>query len=159
MSCRGCAEAAQRLCRGCTEAPQKQAATVQAAVKRSQHFWQAMLDELPDRCHLPLPLACCWQRCAHCRHQGLLSLGEPPWQPKTANAAVAAPRALHSSACPTRSLHLSSTSSHERASWEAARRDVLAACARAYRILDEDPRGGTGASSSLSCVDFDSSAG
>jgi hypothetical protein len=54
----------------------------------------------------------------------------------------------------------SSSSSRERASSEPARRDVPASCARACRILDEDPCGGTGASSSsLSRADFDNSAG
>ena len=53
----------------------------------------------------------------------------------------------------------SSTSSRERTSREAARRDVPAACACACRSSDEDPCGGTGALSLLSRADFDGSAG
>lgn len=111
---------------GCTlhqqiAALQEQAATLQAEVERSQRFWRAMLSELPDGCRRPLSSSCRWRRRAHCRHQGRLCLSEPPWQPRTANAAVAAPRATRSSASSTSSLHLSSTSSRERASREAAR--------------------------------------
>ena len=115
----------------------------------------------------PLPLSCRWQRRAHCRHQGRrLCLGEPPWRPRTANAAAATPGrvaasrgAAISSASSTSSLHSSSTSSCERASREAARRDVPAARAHVCRLLDGDPRGGTVASSSLSRPDFGNSAG
>ena len=54
----------------------------------------------------------------------------------------------------------SPSSSCEHTSSEPARRDVPASCACVCRILDEDPCRGTGASSSsLSCADFDSSAG
>ena len=56
-------------------------------------------------------------------------------------------------------LYLSPSSSRERASPSAARRDVPAMQARACRLLDEDPCRGTGASSSLSTADFDNSAG
>ena len=116
---------------------------------------------------------------APCRHRGRrLCLGEPPWQPKTANAAVAArgraaalrglgvarssartperaPRsALGSAAVAGGALHSSSTSSREHASWEAVRRAVPAVRARACRLSDEAPLGGTGASLLLSCADF-----
>ena len=56
-------------------------------------------------------------------------------------------------------LYPSPSSSRERASPRAARRDVPAMQARACRLLDEDPCRGTGASSSLSTADFDNSAG
>ena len=109
---------------------------------------------------------------AHCRHQGRqLCLGELPWQLKTANVAVAAPgraaasrgaapsstrmpeRTSQSASCLAAAasclaaaargiLRSSSTSSHERASQEAARRDVLAARASACRLSDEGPHGG-----------------
>ena len=64
-----------------------------AAVERSRSFWRAMLDGLPGGCRAPLSSTCHWRRRAHCKHQGRrLCLGEPPWQPKSANAAVAVPR-------------------------------------------------------------------
>ena len=162
----------------------KQAAVIQEAVERSQSFWRMMLDGLPAGCRRPFSPTCRWRRRARCKHQGRrLCLGEPPWQPKTANAVVAAPRRAEASRCAAstsaasrlcrgleaaassaaavaRSVFCSSsTSSRERAPQEAARRDVPAARARAYRLSDEDPRGGTGASSSLSRVDFGNSAG
>ena len=118
-----------------------------------QSFWHAMRDGLPEGCRAPLSPTCRWRRRAHCRHQGdRLCLGEPPWQPRSANAMVAAPRRARNSrsdssalsACSTSFLHSSSSSSRERASWEAARRDVPAACARACRLSDEDPPWGRG---------------
>ena len=77
---------------------QRQAAAIGEAVERSRSFWRAMLDGLPEGCHAPLSSTCRWQRRAHCKHQGRrLCLGEPPWQPKSANAAVAAPRRARAS--------------------------------------------------------------
>lgn len=61
---------------------QKQAAAKQTAVERSRHFWRTMLDGLPEGCRQPLSSSCCWRRRAYCRHQGPLSLGEPPRQPR-----------------------------------------------------------------------------
>ena len=67
-----CMGRAGRTLRQLTEALQKQAAMTQTAVERSQCFWCAMLDELPDRCRQPLSLSCCWWRRAHCRHQAMI---------------------------------------------------------------------------------------
>ena len=137
----------------------EQSLAVQEAVERSQHFWRAMLAGLPEGCHLPLSPRFWWRRRVHCAHQGPQRLRELPSQPKSATAAVAAPRrTAHSPSCFTSSSDSSSASSRARASQEAARRDVPAARARACRLSDEDPRGGTGASSSLSRTDFDNSA-
>ena len=134
-------------------------------------FWRIMPDALPASCRLPLSMTCRWRRRIHCKHRGRrLCLGEPPWQPKTANTAAAAPGAI---ACSCRAapssvrpepaaaslpvacaatvscgaMSSSSTCTRERASHKAARRDVLAAHARACRPSPwgGDPCGGTGA--------------
>ena len=67
--------------------------------------------------------------------------------------------ALHGAALHGTAFYLSPSISRERASPRAARRDVPATQACACCLLDEDPCGGAGASSSLSCADFDNSAG
>ena len=131
----------------------------------SKVFWRAMLDGLPEGCRPPLSLSFCWRRLARCRHQGQrLCLSKLPWQPKTANAVAAAPgrvvasrgaalllarmpertsrSASGSAAAADGTFHSSSTSSGERASREAARRDVPAARARACRCTS-DPSGAT----------------
>ena len=57
------------------------AAEVQAAVERSQCYWRAMLEEVPEGCRRPLPSSCRWRRRARCRHHSgrHRHLGEPPW--------------------------------------------------------------------------------
>ena len=75
-----------------------QAEAIGMVVERSQSFWRLMLDGLPEGCRAPLSPTRRWCRRAHCRHQGgQMCLGELPWQPKSANAAVAAPRRAWSS--------------------------------------------------------------
>ena len=79
-----------------------QADAIGTAMERSQAYWRAKLDGLPEGCHAPLSPTRRWRRRTQCRHQGgRLCLGEPPWQPKSANAAAAAP---HRSRCPRRTL-------------------------------------------------------
>ena len=73
-----------------TEGLRTQAGAIGAAVEQSS--WCVMRNGLPEGCRAPLSPTCRWRRRAHCRHQdGRLCLGGPPWQPKGANAAVAAP--------------------------------------------------------------------
>ena len=129
-----------------------QAVAVQAAVEQSQRFWCAMpvLDGLPAGRHRPLSSEVRWRSRAHCGHQGRICLREPPWQPKSANAAVAAPGrttarcAALSSASSASSSDSSSASSRERASrglrGEMSRLHVLARAAFQMRT----PAGGRG---------------
>ena len=139
------------------------ALAVKAAVTRSQAFWRGMLDELPAGCRRPFSSSSRWQRRAHCKHQGSrVCLGEPPWQPRTANAAAAAPgpiSAARGAAHGSVASALSSTISRERASGEVARQDVLAVRPHARCLADGRPCGGSGASSSSSREDFDNNAG
>ena len=87
-----CMERAMGALRAKAEDLRPWAEAIGAAVERSQNFWRAMLDGLPEGCRAPLSPTCRWRRRAHCRHQGgRLCLSEPPWQLKSANAAVAAP--------------------------------------------------------------------
>ena len=53
-----CLEHAGCALRKQVEALRGQAAAVQAAVVRSQGFWRAMLDGLPEGCRRPLSLSC-----------------------------------------------------------------------------------------------------
>ena len=88
-----CLERAGLMLCGPIRALRAKAAAVQSAVSRSREFWRAILDALPAGCRLPLSATCRWRHRAHCKHQERrLRLGEPPWQPKTANAAAAARR-------------------------------------------------------------------
>ena len=160
-----CLERAGCALRKQVKALREQAAAVQAAMERSQSFWRTMLGRLPEGCRRPLSSSCRWRRRAHCRHQGRrLCLGEPPWQPKTANAAAAAPgrvaasrgAALSSARMPERTsrsasgsaaaasgaLHSSSTSPRERASREAARLGVPVLARAAFQT--RTPTGGRG---------------
>ena len=125
-------------------------------------FWRTMPDELPAGCRCPLSSSSRRRRRAHCKHQGPRTcLGKPPWQPRTASAAAAAPGpisavggAARGSAAPISP----STSSRERASGEATRRGVLAVRPRARCLADGRPCGGSGAPSSSSREDFDNHA-
>ena len=156
-----CLVRAELVLRGQITALREQAVAVQSAGMQFRDFWCAMLNGLPTICRLLISATCCWQRRIHCEHQGRrLCLGEPPWQPKTANAMAAAPGAAAAVRCATNlqaharccslaagaascdAAASSSTSTHERASCTAARRDVQAVCACLCRLslLDGDPR-------------------
>ena len=47
-----------------------QAEAIGTAMGRSQNYWRAMLEGLPEGCRAPLSPNCRWRRRAHCRHQG-----------------------------------------------------------------------------------------
>ena len=159
-------------CAGCilherVAALKEQAVAVQAAVERSQRFWRAMLDRLPEGCPLPLSLRFRWRRRVHCGHRGPLRLREPPWQPKSANAAVAAPgrAAARRAALSSSSSASSSLSSFELNKFTQARFSggCAARCSGCtfprVRPFRRRPPRGDGASSSLSRADFDNSVG
>ena len=98
------------------------AEAIGTAMERSQSYWRTKLDELPEGCHAPLSSTRRWRRRAHCRHQsGRRCLGEPPWQPKSANAAVAAPRRTQGSRCAPRYTVSSCDTRHHQRDTRTAR--------------------------------------
>ena len=116
------------------------------------------------QCWLLLSGTCRWRRRVHCRNQGRwLCLGEPPWQPRSANAAVAAaaPGAVAASCCAVpssvRSLLRTCCGFEFNKFPQTARRDVPAVRARMCGSSPPggDRCGGTGAPPSLSRAQAD----